>query len=128
MSLADLEAAGYVTEDWKRWQQGNCGGYAAAMIQSYPGLRLGGLDFWGEGWAQHFVAHDDTHAYDSAGIHLLPYRGVDGGATWMPDIGDLDEHGLTETYGECGDYTDEERAAVLAHATRNRLTPDHVSR
>jgi hypothetical protein len=131
MSLADLTARGYVTEEWSHWQQGNCGGYAAALIHFYPHLRLGGIDFWNDENAGidapgHYVAHDDTYAYDSAGRHLLPYKGVCGSGRWLPDGGDPSDHGLDELHGECGDYDDAERAAVLAHATKHNILPLEV--
>jgi hypothetical protein len=140
VSLADLAARGYVTEEWSHWQQGNCGGYAAALIHHFPHLRLGGIDFWdhrdtdtGELYDNpgHYVAHDGIYAYDSAGRHLLPYKGVDGSGRWldfsdMPAVEALAHFGLTEHYGECGDYDDAERAAVLAHATKHNILPLEV--
>lgn len=134
MSLADIAARGYVTEDWAHWQQGWCGGYAAALIHHYPHLKLGGIDFWdftgpdGEQYDNpgHYVAHDDTYAYDSAGRHLLPYKGVCGSGRWLPDMGSCEDFGLMDPYGECGDYDDAERAAVLAHATKHNILPSEV--
>jgi hypothetical protein len=81
-SLRELSQAGYVTEDWHRWQQGQCGTYALALIRAYPGLRLGVSGITGngsaaDGWMPcHWYAHDDAYAYDSAGRHPLPYHGV----------------------------------------------------
>lgn len=126
--LADIAARGYVIEDWSHWQQGHCGGYAAALIRAYPHLRLGGIDFCNDpGYDNpgHYLAHDDTYAYDSAGRHAI----ADGrhligeNGRWLPDIGEPHEHGLCECYGECGDYDDAERAAVIAHATRHGILP-----
>ena len=131
--LVNLAERGYVTDDWSRWQQVKCGGYAAALLRMYPHLRLGGVDWCndrdddtGELYDNpgHFVAHDDRFAYDSAGIHPLPYGGVDGDGRWLPDIGDPHEHGLCECYGECGDYDDYERMAVISHATRHGILPN----
>lgn len=81
-----LRQAGYVTEGWRRWQQGCCGTYALALMQIRPGLRLGvsgitengGGDASGGWQPAHFYAHDDTWAYDSAGRHPLPYHGIHG--------------------------------------------------
>lgn len=132
MSLQDLAERGYVTEDWDRWQQGNCGGYAVALIQAYPHLRLGGVDFWDDTDEEtgelfdnpgHYVAHDDRFAYDSAGRHPLPYNGTRNDGRWLPDIGTPADHGLDAKHGECGDYDDAERTAVIAHATRHGILP-----
>lgn len=127
-TLAEYADAGYVIEDWQRWQQGDCGGYAAAMIQAYPHLRLGGIDFDNDpGYdnPSHYVAHDDDFAYDSAGRHSLPYNGLDSemGGRWLSDMGEPDDFGLSERHGECGDYDDNERAAVIAHAERHGILP-----
>ena len=130
--LTDIAAAGYVVAEWDRWQQGNCGGYAAALIHTYPHLRLGGIDFWTDPEPDgsyefdnpaHYVAHDDDYAYDSAGRHPLPYTGVCGTGRWLPDMGSLAEFGLTDEYGECGDYTDSERTDALIHATVHDILP-----
>lgn len=55
-----------------RWQTGDCGIYAMALIEARPGLRFGAV-FGRHGSALHFFAHDDTHAYDSTGASPLPY-------------------------------------------------------
>lgn len=36
--LVDLEEAGYVTDEWARWQQGCCGAYAIALCRMDPNL------------------------------------------------------------------------------------------
>ena len=83
-SLEELAQAGYNTDDWEKWQQGGCIEYAHALKQRHPHLGVGIVstpddeDNW-----QHIFVHDDTHAYDSAGAHPLPYTGVHG---------DLDQH------------------------------------
>jgi hypothetical protein len=65
-----------------RWQQGECGTYACAVMRAKPGTKLGVAGYANEGgpehgWEpQHFFAHDETHAYDSLGTHPLPYRGI----------------------------------------------------
>lgn len=79
VSLADLAEAGYVTDEWKRWQQGDCYTYAHALLQLRPDLHLGSLD-----QGMHLFAHDNTHAYDSAGKHCLPYAGVTSSA--VPEL------------------------------------------
>lgn len=72
-TLDDVKQAGYVTDEWKRWQQGDCYTYAHALQQVRPSLHLGTLDD-----GAHLFAHDSTHAYDSAGKHPLPYKGLAG--------------------------------------------------
>lgn len=90
-TLDRLADAGYCTVDWRRWQQGMCGTYAYALIQTDPTLRFGAL---GEsesdgGWRlSHHFAHDDRYAYDSAGRHPLPYHGINGHL----DLCHLDQH------------------------------------
>ncbi len=116
LSLADLAAAGYVVDEWWRWQQGGCGTYALALLQSHPGLRLGvALD--DRGAETHFFAHDSVYAYDSAGRHRLPYLGVQPTDQFdqvlldqNPDDWDLDE--------VPSDIPD-----AAAHQRRHRITP-----
>jgi hypothetical protein len=81
-SLRDVASAGYNTDEWSSWQQGRCGTYACGLQRIRPDLRIGTLD-----QGSHFFAHDDTHAYDSAGRHPLPYRGIAGDAEQV----DLDQ-------------------------------------
>jgi hypothetical protein len=86
-----------------RWQQGECGTYAQALITARPELHLGVAGYKEpDGWApQHYFVHDDSWAYDSLGAHPLPYRGIHGQFTHVEldhDLtrwGDLayDEHG-----------------------------------
>lgn len=75
--MSDLDrvaASGGVIDEWRRWNQGQCGIYALALIQLRPALRFGSVcDAEG---AYHHFAHDDDFAYDSAGRHLLPYLGL----------------------------------------------------
>ena len=67
-----------------RWSTGKCGTYACAVMKGKPGTRLGvaGYSELGggdasEGWMpSHYFAHDDQNAYDSAGVHPLPYHGI----------------------------------------------------
>jgi hypothetical protein len=85
-TLADIAEAGYCTAGWKLYQQGKCGTYAVGLLGLRPGLRLGvaghtenGAGDASEGWSPaHYFAHDDVHAWDSAGQHDLPYLGVHG--------------------------------------------------
>jgi hypothetical protein len=124
-TLADLRAAGYCTDEWSRWQQGQCGTYATALIRKHPGLRFGtagrtengGGDASGGWWPAHHFAHDDQHAYDSAGRHPLPYHGVHGDMDYSELDGDPDDWGLP---GEEGTGPDD-LAAALRHAARNRI-------
>lgn len=71
--LAEVAKDGHVTDEWSRWQRGDCYTYAHALVRERPTLKLGSLD-----QGMHLFAHDDTHAYDSAGKHPLPYRGIEG--------------------------------------------------
>jgi hypothetical protein len=89
-SLLRLQQRGYCTDEWWRWQQGQCGTYAVALMRLRPQLRFGthGITRAGggdasSGWSpEHHFAHDDTYAYDSAGRHPLPYHGVYGDADY----------------------------------------------
>lgn len=116
-TLADRERAGYVIDEWKRWQQGGCLEYAVALIRRYPGLRFGTLgesDGDGGWWVSHHIAHDDEWAYDSAGRHRLPYNGIDG----VLDVVEL--NGNAEDY----EYPDEDEvAAALLHIERHGIGP-----
>jgi hypothetical protein len=118
-TLRDLQQRGYCTDEWSRWQQGQCGTYAIALMRLKPQLRFGTLGSTrtgdgdaSSGWTpEHHFAHDDTYAYDSAGQHPLPYHGVHGDADYYeldgapgdwdrlseegsgePDIADAQEH------------------------------------
>lgn len=97
-TLAEVAAAGYCIDEWADWQQGNCDVYARALIQLNPTLRFGVLD-----GGSHCFAHDDEYAYDSAGRHSLPYRGIHEGDFTDDDVeldADPDDYGY-------GTYTDE---------------------
>lgn len=118
-SLDDVRKAGYCTDEWGRWQQGQCGTYAYALTRLKPGLRFGtaGTEDTPD---SHFFAHDDHHAYDSAGRHPLPYRGVHGNLTQS----DLDQD--PADWGVPGDESGPEGpepnvAAAQEHARRNRI-------
>lgn len=118
-SLADIGAAGYVTDEWERWQQERCGTYAAALMLLRPGLRLGMMGGGQE--TEHYFAHDGSYAYDSAGCHLLPYLGVFGQAEWCEL--DAANPGI---WGEPGDVSgtegfEQDIAGAMAHALRNRI-------
>jgi hypothetical protein len=124
-SLAELSRAGYITEDWHRWQQGQCGTYALALMRMQPGLRLGvsGITENGDGDASggwrpvHFYAHDDAHAYDSAGRHPLPYHGVHGSLDYHEHDARPDDWSLPdeESTGESDIKTAQD------HARRNGI-------
>lgn len=82
-----------------RWQTGQCGIYALALMRAHPGLRLGALSETQEdGWLPfHFFAHDDAYAYDSAGRHRLPYLGLEGQADACElEIGPLSWWGIPD--------------------------------
>ena len=115
-SLTQLAQAGYVVDEWSRWQQGECEVYAIALIRAFPDLRFATLT--NEDRQAHYVAHDDTHAYDSAGSHPLPYRGVHDD---LP-IAHLDDD-PEDYFGDIGDYSDEELADAAAHFTRHGIGP-----
>ena len=124
-SLSELAAAGFVTDEWDRWQQGLCGTYAVALLRAHPQLRLGvlGQSEPGGGWRlTHFVAHDATHAYDSAGTHPLPYRGVHDDCDVLLLEQDPDWYGLPEE--EAGpDGSELDLAAATDHAHRHQIGP-----
>lgn len=141
-TLDMLAEQGMVVEDWKRWQQGDCGIYAAALIRAYPHLRLGSLTAreWDEDDeceydnAWHFFAHDDTHAYDSAGVHPLPYYGLSPVPTgvMLMCITDEDpvdygmETPVTDDWigdGKCAEAYRADMADALAHARKHGLVP-----
>jgi 8-oxo-dGTP diphosphatase len=117
--LEALRRRGYCTDDWDRWQQGNCGTYAAALVRAHPHLSFGVAGYSDDdGWSPaHFFAHDDTHAYDSAGKHPLPYRGVHGDMD-IQELGHAPEDwGMPEEEGA----GDQEVSAAQEHARRNRI-------
>jgi hypothetical protein len=123
--LSDLHAAGYVTDEWNRWQQGQCGTYALALIRLDPSLRLGvsGLTETGNGDASggwmplHFYAHDNTSAYDSAGRHPLPYHGIDASMDYHEQDADPAEWELLAEEGT-GEH---DIKNAQDHARRNRI-------
>ena len=124
-TLRDLHQRGYCTDEWTRWQQGQCGTYAVALMRLRPGLRFGTLGITkagagdpSSGWTpEHHFAHDDTYAYDSACRHPLPYHGVHGDA----DYYELDgEPGDWDQLGEEGSR-EPDIAAAQEHARRNRI-------
>ena len=103
----DYQERGYNHHGWREWQQGNCLEYAHALIRENPSLRFGVMgwaneDSNGEKFdiASHYFAHDDKHAYDSAGKHPLPYKGIDPDKTnhadWSRTDQDPDEHELPD--------------------------------
>ena len=87
--LDSVRRAGYATEDYERWQFGQCATYARALMQMKPGLKFGvmGVGSGEHKYPTHFFAHDNRYAYDSAGRHPLPYRGI----THHADYCDLDQ-------------------------------------
>jgi hypothetical protein len=124
-TLRELNQAGYITEDWQRWQQGQCGTYALALIQMRPGLRLGvsGITENGDGDASggwrpaHFYAHDDTYASDSAGRHPLPYHGIHGSMDYHEHDASPEGWGIPDEEGT----DDRDIDAAQDHARRNGI-------
>lgn len=120
-SLEELARDGYCTDEFDRWQGGGCGTYATALIHAHPHLQLGvaGHTFKGggdasEGWGEdHFFAHDDKHAYDSAGKHPLPYKGFRESRDYVELGHDLEEWDA--------DDEGESHEDALAHARRNGI-------
>ena len=116
-TLDDLAAAGFVIDEWARWQQGECGTYALALLAVYPQLRAGVLCD-NKHAEVHFFAHDDRFAYDSAGVHSLPYRGVHGNIPAMRLEQDFDWYGLED------DMLEQDLAAASAHIERHKIGPN----
>lgn len=113
-TLAELADDGLCVDGWRRWQQGSCGTYAVALLRLRPDLTFGGTAFDVDGGPGHFVAFDDRFAYDSAGRHPLPYRGVHGDGRWLGAIGDPADFGLPDE--EAGpDGPEAELAAARDH-------------
>jgi mRNA-degrading endonuclease RelE of RelBE toxin-antitoxin system len=132
--LEHLRRAGYNTDGWDKWQQGKCGTYACALIKDHPHMRLGvmGHSFDpedGEGWSTtHYFAHDDTHAYDSAGKHKLPYHGIDGSADIVEHDHDPEGWGLPdEEHGSPGEQ-EQSLADASAHARRHGIVEGRFSK
>ncbi|MGW9067846.1 GNAT family N-acetyltransferase [Streptomyces yangpuensis] len=120
-SLEQVRQAGYNVHEWDKWQRGRCDTYACALMNKHPHLRLGVMGVSDDdGWTPtHFFAHDDHHAYDSAGKHPLPYRGIDGHA----NVVELDHHpddwGLPEHRGPQGPQRD--LAEATQHAEQHQI-------
>lgn len=123
-TLEEMERAGFITDEWAKWQQGYCGTYACALIEDDPSLRLGGLDFENSDEDEyfaptHYFAHDDKYAYDSAGKHPLPYKGVSGDALQsITDLGDPEDWGILEDEGATPEDIEEAKSHVRRHKVR----------
>lgn len=125
--LADLQKAGHVTDEWSTWQQGKCGTYAVALQQEHPHLKFGVLGTTEKGggdasagWTpSHFFAHDETHAYDSAGKHPLPYRGVRNQADYHELGHDAEDWGMPDEEGS----GPKELQAAREHIRRHGIGP-----
>lgn len=100
------------TDEWERWQQGECGTYAAGLKTLNPKLKVAAANF-----GEHFFAHDGKHAYDSAGKHPMPYRGVSGKEHWAVEKNvDLGDYG--EGHGEAPKA---DIFMAMKHATRHNI-------
>lgn len=116
-TLNEVSAAGYIIDEWSTWQQGLCDTYAMALLSVNPSMRMGVLgESYDDGWMeQHFFAHDDTHAYDSAGRHTLPYHGIHGGM----DITLLDQDPVDYGVDDALDHPS--TADAFAHIERHNI-------
>ena len=110
-------------DDWDRWNQGQCGTYATALIAMNPSLRLGLAgdmeddEFFS--W-RHAFAHDDHFAYDAGGKHPLPYHGVSGQFTHVELDQRLEDYDFA--YDEAGPEGEEANIQeAIAHAERNAI-------
>lgn len=104
----------YIKDEWNRWQQGGCLEYAIALTRVNPLLLFGSLYKVDGNYAlaTHHFAHDDSFAYDSAGRHPLPYRGI---------YNQADEVGLNEDPKWYDEADEIEIIAAIDHIFRNRI-------
>lgn len=114
----DLHDQGYCHHDWNDWQQGGCVSYAHALLRIKPDLRFGVMgytttDKYGTHDEDvHYYAHDDRYAYDSAGRHPLPYKGIRDQKDWTRTDQDPDDY----------DQPDEDEIAdAMEHAKTHRI-------
>lgn len=107
-----------------RWQHGDCGVYAAALIrEAGGGLRLGILTQQRDPLWIHCFAHDDEWAYDSRGRVRL--ADVTDGRPPGTQVEALDQD-MADYWGAVGDPPAgllPEFAAALAHARENGVWP-----
>lgn len=112
--LEDFAAAGLCVDEWATWQQGHCGAYALALIELGGGQPIMGLGVLDGG--DHFFAHDAAYAYDSAGRHTLPYRGIVDDAFEESLLGQRPgEWGLGCSCLSCDDLRGKARAHITRH-------------
>jgi hypothetical protein len=121
-NLHEVAAAGYNTDEWSTWQQGKCGTYACGLQQLKPDLHFGTIE-----GGSHFFAHDETHAYDSAGRHPLPYTGIEG------HPGEVELHSSAEYWGVPHDEHGPEGSeghikAAMEHAQRHGILEGRYQR
>lgn len=77
----------------QRGQFGNCLEWALAHQQAYPELAIG-MHWFGDGnhmEPDHFFTHDGKYAYDTNGVHELPYEPHISVKEVFPDADDNDE-------------------------------------
>lgn len=117
-TLAEVANAGYNTDEWKRWQQGECGTYAAGLKKLNPKLRVAAGDD-----GEHFYAYDKGFAYDSAGRHPMPYRGIEGQLQHVQRNANLDHYGEGPGWA-----ADEDIQAAADHAQRHGILEGRYGR
>lgn len=120
-------AATYHDQFGNDWQTGLCDAYALALLREYPHLRLGGsgdIDpTSGQGGPSHWWAHDDHHAYDSLGVHPLPYLGANNqfNHQWLdqdPEVWGLPENATEEQMQIAQREIQHQRSSKLAARLR----------
>ena len=126
-TVASIKRAGYCTDEFARWQQGECGTYAVAILRARPDFVFAVIGQTEDGdaangWREtHYYAFDPATqtAYDSLGAHPMPYLGIEDGENDYIETGDSPEtFGLGEAYGE---FDAADLADAVAHFERNGI-------